>query len=150
MDPEKLHDRMILAGKILGGNPVTRGLTGLMFGYQNPMLEQNLAGIKFKNPVGLAAGFDKEAFCGLFPAWVLALRKPAHYRSAVCGNPGPWLWRLPEHQAIRVNYGLKNSGAPNIHKCLSGKKFDFILGISLAKTNSEATSHVKAGHCGLF
>jgi dihydroorotate dehydrogenase subfamily 2 len=61
------------------------------------------------------------------------------------GNPRPWMWRVPEHKALRINYGLKSSGAPNIHKYLLGKKFNFILGISLAKTNSKATSEVPVG-----
>jgi dihydroorotate dehydrogenase len=147
IDPEKAHDRIILAGKILGSNPVTRGATGLMFGYQNPMLEQTLAGIKFKNPVGLAAGFDKEAHIAkLLPSVGFGFEEAGSITALpFAGNPRPWMWRVPEHNALRVNYGLKSSGAPNIHKYLSGKKFDFVLGISLAKTNSEKTSHVQSG-----
>ncbi len=146
-DPERIHDRMILTGKILGSNPITRGLTGLMFGYQNPMLEQNLAGIKFKNPVGLAAGFDKEAHIGaILPGVGFGFEEAGSITALPFeGNPRPWMWRLPEYKALRVNYGLKSSGAPNVHKFLLGKKFDFALGLSLAKTNSKATSEVPAG-----
>jgi dihydroorotate dehydrogenase len=147
MDAEKIHDRMILAGKILGGNPVTRGLTGAMFGYQNPMLSQNIAGLNFKNPVGLAAGFDKEAhIAAILPSVGFGFEEAGSVTALpFAGNPRPWMWRLPEHRALRINYGLKSSGASNVHKWLLGKKFDFVLGISIAKTNSEATSHVQAG-----
>jgi dihydroorotate dehydrogenase len=147
MDAEKVHDRIILAGKILGSNFLTRGLTGLMFGYQNPMLEQAVLGIKFKNPVGLAAGFDKEAHIAAILSSVGFGFEEAGSITALpfIGNPRPWMWRLPKYKALRVNYGLKNSGALNVKKYLLGKKFDFVLGISVAKTNSKATSEVQAG-----
>lgn len=146
-DPERVHDRMIVAGRILGSNPVTRGLTSLMFGYNHPMLTQNIAGLKFKNPIGLAAGFDKEAYLpALLPSVGFGFEEAGSITALPFGgNPRPWMWRLPEQQALRINYGLKNSGADNIHKRLMGRKFDFLLGISLAKTNSEKTSHVQTG-----
>lgn len=147
LNPEKLHDRMVLAGRLLGSNPVGRWLTGLMFNYQNQMLTQNLAGINFKNPIGLAAGFDKEAFLpGILPKVGFGFEEAGSITAlAFSGNPGKWLWRLPKEKALRVNYGLKNSGAENIHNRLKGRKFDFVLGVSIAKTNSEQTSHVEAG-----
>lgn len=147
MDPEKVHDRMIVAGKILGGNPVTGGLTGLMFGYQNPILSQNIAGLDFKNPIGLAAGFDKEAHLpAILPGVGFGFEEAGSITALPFdGNERPWMWRLPEAQSLRINYGLKNSGAVNIHNRLKGGKFNLILGISLAKTNSEKTSHVPSG-----
>ena len=146
-DPELIHDRMILTGKILGSNPITRGLTSLLFNYNNPMLEQTVAGIKFKNPIGLAAGFDKEAHIAtILPSVGFGFEEAGSITALpFLGNPRPWMWRLPEERALRVNYGLKSSGAPNMHKWLQGKKFKFPLGISLAKTNSEKTSHVETG-----
>jgi dihydroorotate dehydrogenase len=55
------------------------------------------------------------------------------------------MWRLPLQKSLRINYGLKNSGAVNLHNRLKNRKFNFVLGISLAKTNSEKTSHVQSG-----
>lgn len=146
-DPERVHDRIIFAGRALGSNPITRGLVGLMFNYQNPMLEQTIAGLKFKNPLGLAAGFDKEARLGkILPAVGFGFEEIGSVTALpFAGNPRPWMWRLPKHRALRINYGLKSSGAPNIHKLLFGRKFDFILGISVAKTNSQTTSQVQPG-----
>lgn len=146
-DPQSVHDLMIWAGKLLGSNPITRGLISLMFNYQNPMLTQKVAGVKFKNPIGLAAGFDKEAHIApILPSVGFGFEEAGSITAKpFSGNPRPWMWRLPEHKALRVNYGLKSSGAPKIHKYLLGKKFNFALGISIAKTNSEATSHVESG-----
>ncbi len=146
-DPEKVHDQMIATGRILGSNPLTRGLTALMFDYQNSRLEQTVVGIKFKNPIGLAAGFDKEACLPkILPAVGFGFEEVGSITDqAFDGNERPWMWRLPKEQSLRINYGLKNSGAENIHKRLAGKKFNFALGISIAKTNSEKTSHVETG-----
>lgn len=147
IDPERTHNQMIIAGRVLGSNPVTRGLIGLMFGYKHKMLEQNIAGLNFKNPIGLAAGFDKEALLpSILPGVGFAFEEAGSLTALPYdGNEHPWLWRLPEQKAMRINYGLRNSGAVNIHNRLKGKKFSFILGISLAKTNSEKTSHVQSG-----
>lgn len=146
-DPERVHDRMIVVGRILGSNPLTRGIAGLMFNFKNKKLEQTIAGIKFNNPVGLAAGFDKEAFLPkILPLLSFGFEESGSITAlAFGGNERPWMWRLPEARALRINYGLKNSGAINIHKRLQGRKFDFVLGISIAKTNDEKTSHVETG-----
>ena len=146
-DPEKVHDRTIIAGRVLGSNSATRGLTGMMFGYQNPMLSQNIAGLNFKNPVGLAAGFDKEGYLlALLPSVGFGFEEVGSITALPFdGNERPWMWRLPEAKALRINYGLKNSGAVNIHQRLKNRKFGFVLGVSLAKTNSEKTSHVQTG-----
>jgi dihydroorotate dehydrogenase len=146
-DPQDVHDRMIIMGRLLGSNFVTRGLTSLMFGYRHPMLEQDIAGLHFKNPIGLAAGFDKESLLPyILPGVGFGFEEAGSITALPYeGNPRPWMWRLPEHKALRINYGLMNSGAPNIQKRLAGRKFNFVLGISLAKTNSEITSHVDKG-----
>jgi dihydroorotate dehydrogenase subfamily 2 len=118
-----------------------------MFNYQNAVLSQVLLGIKFKNPVGLAAGFDKEAHIAtILPSVGFGFEEAGSITALpFAGNPRPWMWRLPEHKALRVNYGLKSSGASNVHKFLLGKKFDFVLGISVAKTNSPVTAQVPSG-----
>src|SRR3990167_1530105 len=61
MDPELVHDRLTVNGQLLGRYGVTRALTAALFNYQNPLLSQEILGIKFRNPIGLAAGFDKDA-----------------------------------------------------------------------------------------
>ena len=54
MDPEKVHVNMLETGQWLGNNEITQNLTDLFFGYTNPVLKQNIAGIDFDNPVGSA------------------------------------------------------------------------------------------------
>ena len=67
----------------------------------------------FPNPVGLAAGFDKNARqVDYMPAAGFGFIEIGSVTAEPCaGNPKPRLWRLPESQALVVNYGLMNDGA---------------------------------------
>ena len=61
-DPEYVHNRIIETGDFLGSNTVSQKLTQTLLAYENPVLEQNVQGIDFKNPIGLAAGFDYNGY----------------------------------------------------------------------------------------
>src|ERR1035437_772391 len=60
-DPEDVHDHMTAVGKKIGSTAILRNPTALLFSYSHASLWQTIHGITFKNPVGLAAGFDKNA-----------------------------------------------------------------------------------------
>lgn len=134
-------------GRFLGSNPVTRGLTSAFFNYHHPALEQSVAGIKFQNPIGLSAGFDKDAYLmPILPSVGFGFEEVGSFTALPYeGNKKPRLYRLPEQQTLRVNYGLKNLGAAALHKRLRGQKWDFPVGISIAKTNMPETSVVDKG-----
>lgn len=146
-DPEDVHDFVSASGKILGTNFITRGFTKIMFGYKNSILEQKILGIDFKNPVGLSAGFDKDAvLMPILPNVGFGFEEVGSFTALPYeGNKKPRLYRLPEHQTLRVNYGLKNLGAELLHKRLYGQKWKFPVGISIAKTNHPDTSIVENG-----
>src|SRR3989344_8226787 len=61
VDPEEIHDSITRAGNRLGKSAIMRSLVHVCFHYKHPLLKQKIAGITFENPIGLAAGFDKEA-----------------------------------------------------------------------------------------
>jgi dihydroorotate dehydrogenase len=61
LDPEMVHDSMTLMGRMMGSIAITQRLTALCFDFSDTRLEQTVAGIHFRNPIGLAAGFDKDA-----------------------------------------------------------------------------------------
>lgn len=145
-DPESVHDTFIFFGRILGTYVVTRKLTAVCFNYQNSILEQTIYGLKFKNPVGLAAGFDKEAYLtGIAPSIGFGFEEVGSITAKPCvGNPRPRLWRLPQAGCLAVYYGLKNQGAQNIATRLKKQKFFLPLGINLAKTNSPVTDDIEA------
>ena len=147
MDPEKIHNSMIAFGRFLGSNPITRALTGLFFSYSNKCLNQNILGIDFKNPVGLAAGFDKDAqIVGVMKSTGFGFTEIGSVTGEACqGNPGKRLWRLIKSQGLLINYGLNNRGAEEISKRLSNQKFLLPVGTNIAKTNCKETVEVKAG-----
>lgn len=146
-DPEFVHDMFTLLGRLLGSNSLTRGLNHLLFGYEHPILERTVAGIHFKNPVGLSAGFDKNArLIKLLPHVGFGFVEVGSITGEPCaGNPKPRLWRHPELKSIRVHYGLMNDGAKAIAKRLNGKHLPLVVGTSIAKTNSPLTCETEAG-----
>ncbi|MCX6712368.1 MAG: quinone-dependent dihydroorotate dehydrogenase [Candidatus Vogelbacteria bacterium] len=129
------------------------------FDYQNPILEQEILGIKFKNPIGLAAGFDKNAeMIDIMSAVGFGFTEVGSVTGRACaGNPKPRLWRLPKSRSLIVYYGLKNNGAEEIAKRLKANEVGsgytrsnlvrpkFPVGISLAKTNDEKTITTEDG-----
>lgn len=146
-DPENVHDRMVRFGNFLGKFWLTRIKTRLWFSYQNPVLSQTLCGIQFENPVGLAAGFDKDAYLTqILPETGFGYEEIGSVTGEPCkGNPRPWMWRLPKSRALVINYGLKNEGCKKIVQRMSKLKYKFPLGISIAKTNSPDTVEEEKG-----
>lgn len=146
-DPERTHKQAIMAGKILQSNFITRSATKMLFNYQNEMLVQEINGMRFRNPIGLAAGFDKNAeIISTIENIGFGFTEVGSITAKACaGNTGKRLWRLPEKESIRVNLGLNNKGADEISKGLSGKKFGIPIGISAAKTNCKETADREEG-----
>ena len=147
IDPETVHDRMVLFGQFLGNCVVLRKLTGFLFAYANGKLEQKILGIRFKNPIGLGAGFDKNAqLCDILSSVGFGFAEVGSITGEPCeGNPKPRLWRLKKSKSLVVYYGLKNDGCEVLSKKLAQKKFRIPIGINIAKTNSPNTVDTKKG-----
>ena len=122
-----------------------------LFAFNDPKLSQTIAGIDYVNPVGLSAGFDKEA---RLPKLMHALGYSFTEVGSITakpynGNPKPWYSRLPHTKSILVNSGLRSSGvnkiAKNADRRLRNKYEDLVINVSVAKTNSAACNTVKKG-----
>lgn len=152
-DPEKVH---YFTFRLLGfwlKVPFVKPIWKSIYCIHHPLLETTVAGIKFPNPVGLAAGFDKNALrinelaaCG-FGFVEIGTVTPVGQE----GNPKPRLFRLLEDQAIINRMGFNNDGAEVIVERL--KKLDpaCIIGGNIGKNkvtpNEEATSdYLKCYH----
>lgn len=102
---------------------------------QNPSLERELFGLKFKNPVGLAAGFDKNAdlfhelemFGFGFIEIGTVTPKPQD------GNEKPRLFRLKKDEAIINRMGFNNDGVDAVVERLKKKKTTIIIGGNIGK-----------------
>jgi len=149
-DPETVHDRMLFFGEFLGSFYPFRLLTKLVFNYEDQSLAQVISGISFKNPVGLSAGFDKNAkLVKILPNVGFAYAEFGSVTyGAYEGNPKPRLYRLPKSRALTVYYGLKNEGVrPVLDRIRKNRspKSDFVIGVSVARTNSKETVEINAG-----
>ena len=106
IEPEKMHENSIRAGRFFGSNAVTRGIFSLFFNYKNKALNQNVCGINFENPVGLSAGFDKNAdIMSIIPSIGFGFGEIGTVTlKSYEGNPKPRLHRLVKSKSIVVNY----------------------------------------------
>jgi dihydroorotate dehydrogenase len=145
-DPERVHDGMTQVGIFLGKHQITQRLMRLMYGYSHPTLVQTIAGIRFPNPIGLSAGFDKDGhLMDILPDIGFGYEEIGSVTAQRSeGNSKPRLQRLKKSKSLVVYYGLKNDGALAIHKRLGQRKFRFPLGISIAKTNCKETVSLRS------
>lgn len=146
-DPETVHDQMISIGSVLGKFEVGKLIVRRLFWYQHPSLQQNVLGITFQNPIGLAAGFDKDAnLTQILPEVGFGFEEIGSITGEKCvGNDRPRLWRAPNSKSLVVHYGLKSEGALAIAAKLQKLNFKIPIGISVAKTNNIQTVEEKAG-----
>ncbi len=160
-DPEKVHDFMTEKGIFLGKYSFTKNIINILFGYNRLMLKkylgQKLKSIEFDNPIGLSAGFDKNALLtSIIPNLSFGFEEVGSITGEKCeGNPKPRLYRLKKSKSLIVYYGLKNDGCIVISERLKkvvkknyekySKEFEIPIGISIARTNSEKTIETNKG-----
>lgn len=134
---DKVHKGALNGGYFWGRFSFSRFILRTLFSYQSETLNQTLAGINFKNPIGLAAGFDYDAdLIQITPALGFGFHTIGTITyGAYEGNPAPMLGRLPKSKSLLVNKGFKNAGVKNVLTKVSGQKRTIPLGISISSTN---------------
>ncbi len=119
-------------------------------------LPVNVMGLEFPNPVGLAAGLDKNAdhldalgalgFGFIEVGTVTPLAQP--------GNPKPRMFRLPEHQAIINRMGFNNEGLDHLLARVDNRRYSGVLGINVGKNkdtpNDESESDYRKGISAVY
>ena len=103
----------------------------------DPKLEVTIAGLRFPNPIGLAAGFDKNGTATpmLAAMGFGSVEIGSISLDASIGNPRPRLFRLPQDRAVVVHYGLPNDGAAAVANRLATIALPVPLGINIVATN---------------
>ena len=145
MNAEQAHHFTFKTLKVLFQIPGVKAITSLFFGSLKGR-EKQVMGLHFKNPVGLAAGFDKDAKLynelsafgfGFIEVGTLT-PKPQD------GNPKPRLFRIVEDEAVINRMGFNNGGLDAAALRLTKKKTDIIIGGNIGKNkvtpNDVATS----------
>ena len=135
-DPEEIHHKTLSALAIIGRSPTLCDL--LTNVVDVPSLPTEVSGLQFPNPIGLAAGMDKNGIA--VPAWAALglgfceIGGVTQYPQP--GNPKPRLFRSPKTEAIINRMGFNNLGADAIHSTLSRSAGTNAtpLGINLGKS----------------
>jgi len=148
-DPDRAHEKALRIGKKFGKNKPIKKIFKKVLSFEDNSLEQEFFGIKFKNPIGLSAGFDKNGeLTEILPSLGFGFMQIGSItRHPYEGNPRPWAYRLPKSKSIIINYGLKNIGIEKILNNLVkvNREENFPISFSVAKTNSKDTVGLEGG-----
>ncbi len=134
-DPEKIHHFSFSMIKGMMKVPFIPGITKSIFKVEDPVLERKLFGLTFKNPVGLAAGFDKNALLfdefsnygfGFIEVGTVTPRPQP-------GNPKKRIFRLKADEALINRMGFNNDGVDVVVERLRKRKTDVIIGGNIGK-----------------
>ncbi len=129
-DPEKVHEFTMSMLHTLGSSP-------LKFLLHQNVLDKpvEVMGLHFKNPVGLAAGLDKNAVAidGLGALGFGFLEVGTVTPVAQPGNPKKRLFRVVPAQGIINRMGFNNGGVDELVKNVAGSHYDGIIGINIGK-----------------
>ncbi len=134
-DPEKIHHFSFAMIKGMMKLPFVPGIVRSIFKVEDPELERNLLGLTFRNPVGLAAGFDKNAMLfdefsnfgfGFIEVGTVT-PKPQP------GNPKKRIFRLKADEALINRMGFNNDGVDAVVERLRKRKTDIIIGGNIGK-----------------
>ena len=155
-DPEKVHYFITNSLNFLLKIPGVKWVFKKLYVFDDERLKRSLFGLEFKNPVGLAAGFDKNAsmfndlaYCGFgFIEIGTVTPKPQD------GNDKPRLFRLKVDEAIVNRMGFNNAGMHEVVHNLKKRNTDIIIGGNIGKNklteNEKATEDYVLAFHALF
>ena len=143
-DPEKIHTFTFFLIKVFFKIPILGFIIESFYKVENPKLARKLFGLTFENPVGIAAGFDKNAthisefekFGFGFIEIGTVTPKPQD------GNPKKRLFRLKEDTAIINRMGFNNDGVVKIKNRLK-KNYNVLIGGNIGKNKVTPNSQAK-------
>lgn len=134
-NPEKAHYIAFDLLKLFLGNMIGRFIAQTIYTFNHPKLNKKLFGLNFKNPVGLAAGLDKDAktfnelSCLGFGFIEIGTLTPKPQP----GNDKPRLFRLPNDEALINRMGFNNEGVDAAVIKLKNRKTKAIIGGNIGK-----------------
>ena len=151
IDPEKIHAFVFGILRMKSRLPGFTSFLEFLFRFEDHRLKKTLFGLTFKNPVGIAAGFDKDAklvdvLASLGFGFVeIGTLTP----KAQPGNDKPRLFRLPEDQALLNRMGFNNEGVLAAVGRLKRRKSSVIVGGNIGKNKStpNASAHEDYVYC---
>ena len=151
-DPEWVHYFTLNALKLLNKIPLSSWLLRKIYSYEDSSLEKELFGIKFKNPVGLAAGFDKNGkyikemsnlgFGFIEIGTITPKPQP--------GNPKKRLFRVKNDLAIINRLGINNDGSFMCAERLKKNNSNVVIGGNIGKNSTTSNEDADADYIQNF
>ncbi len=148
-DPERAHHLALQALRVSGSLPDS---LALLRPEDDARLAVELFGLRFTNPLGVAAGFDKnaEAVPGLFKLGFGAVEVGTVTPLAQPGNAPPRLWRFPEEGALINALGFPSQGSASMRQHLVTQGHDGVIGINLGKNRSTPAEQAAADYAAVL
>lgn len=141
LSPERAHNITLRMLGVARKIPLLGKALRLFFKYDNPSLRRNLFGLEFPNPVGLAAGIDKNGDHYNELAWFgfSFIEIGSLTPEPQDGNPRPRLFRLPQDRALINRMGINNKGMLHAINRIKSDPPRTIICASIAKNSSSAS-----------
>ena len=148
LDPEEAHERALWMTAWLGRSRIARDALRALFTVEDGRLRQTVCGIDFPNPVGLGAGYDKNAVgTGLWPSLGFGFVEIGSVTArAQPGNPPPRLFRLVEQRALINRMGFNNDGAEAIAGRVPPPPHPIPLGVNIGKNRDVDLAQAAANY----
>ncbi len=148
LDPEQIHGLTLGLLRFAGNFPITYYLLRAMFEVRDPRLEIKVFGVRFKNPLGLAAGYDKDgvAVRGLSCIGFGHIEVGTVTRRAQPGNPRPRIHRVPQARALINSMGFPNAGVD----ALRVPRDATCVGINIGKSKETPLEQAAQDYCALL
>lgn len=151
-DPENIHNWVFTFLKVIHKIPLVSVLNRALYKVNDNRLKRTVFGLEFENPVGLAAGFDKDAKLynelanfgfGFIEIGTLTPKGQS-------GNPKPRLFRLPEDAALINRMGFNNEGVQAAVKRLKKRKTKVLIGGNIGKNKVTPNDQAKDDYYKAF
>jgi dihydroorotate dehydrogenase len=149
IDPERVHGLTLRLIQLAGQLPPTYALLRRMFEVDDPRLEVEAFGLKFKNPIGLAAGYDKNgvAVKGLSTLGFGHVEVGTLTRQKQLGNPKPRVQRVIEAEGVINSMGFPNGGVAALKITRGGARCR--VGINIGKSKDTPIERAAEDYCAL-
>ena len=136
-DPEVVHEMTIKGLKLTGSTPLS-----CLYSQKLPSKPVTVMGLEFPNPVGLAAGLDKNGECiDAFAAMGFGFIEVGTVTPLPqAGNEKPRIFRITEAEAIINRMGFNNAGVDALVENVKNAQYKGILGINIGKNKDTPIS----------
>lgn len=151
--PERAHHLTLFLLRLMLSIPGLGHLFRAIYRYEHPSLRRELFGLTFENPVGLAAGFDKDGrhFRTMAALGFGFIEVGTVTPEGQEGNPRPRLFRLPQDEALINRMGFNNEGVDAlVERLRKGKPQGLIVGGNIGKNKATPNEEAEQDYARCF